>query len=178
MTLSHDMPFAPDPDLEEVAAELERGRPVPTPEEAGRIHARVGVPGRRRRSPARARIAIASVLASGMILSGGGAALALSGESGSGNVAAAGYTSSTQVQPQVLGETQGSNSTPQVLGETQGTTPSSGTSAGQVQGTRQVSSSGTKSLPFTGLAAIPIILAGIAMLGTGAWLRRRLLTNN
>jgi hypothetical protein len=125
----------------------------------------------------RARLAIASLLASGVIMSGGGAALALSGDSSQGNVAAVEDTLGT-VSPQVLGETQGAtpNVSPQVLGETQGATPTTGTQATQVQATQQAASSGTKSLPFTGFAAVPIILAGIAMLGGGAWLRRRLQT--
>jgi hypothetical protein len=163
------MPLSPD--LEDVAAELELSRAVPTPEEAGRIHARVGMPRRRSRSAMRARVAIASLLAGGMIMSGGGTALALSGESSHGNAAAAGYLAPNTAQPEVLGETQGT--TPSA------TTPAitdTGTSnaAPQVQGARQVASSGTKSLPFTGFAAIPVILAGIAMLAGGALLRRRL----
>jgi hypothetical protein len=167
MTLSHDIPLPPD--LEEIAAELESRRAVPSPEEAGRIHARVGVP---RRSPARARVAIASLLATGMLMSGGGAALALSGESSHGNASAAGYSLATSAQPQVLGETQGT--TPTVASTP--TTSDPGTQAPQVQGARQVASSNVKSLPFTGFAAIPIILLGIAMLGGGAWLRRRMVT--
>ena len=156
--------------------ELEHGRAVPTPDEAGRIRARVGILRGRGRSRMGARLAIASLLAGGVIMSGGGAALALSGESSHGNVAAAGYSGAT-VSPQVLGETQGStpNVSPQVLGETQGTSPSAATGT-QVQAAQQVASSGTKSLPFTGFAAIPIVLAGIAMLGGGAWLRRRMRT--
>jgi hypothetical protein len=171
MTLSHDIPLPPD--LEDVAAELEAGRAVPSPDEAGRIHARVGIPRRRSRSAMRARLAIASLLAGGMIMSGGGAALALSGESSHGNASSAGYASPTTRQPQVLGETQGTTPT----SATPTTSNASPEVQGAVQGTRQVSSSGVKSLPFTGFAAIPIILAGVAMLGGGAWLRRRLLTS-
>ena len=172
MTLSHDIPLPPD--LEDVAAELEAGRAVPSPDEAGRIHARVAPRQRRTRSAMRPRVAIASLLAGGMIMSGGGAALALSGESSHGSASSAGYRAPTTAQPQVLGETQGTTPT--------SATPTTSNSAspqvqGEVQGTRQVSSSGVKSLPFTGFAAIPIILAGIAMLGGGAWLRRRLLTS-
>ena len=161
------------PDLEDVAAELEAGRAVPSLDEAGRIRARVGIPRRRSRTAMRARLAIASLLAGGMLMSGGGAALALSGESSHGSASSAGYNAPTSSQPQVLGETQGTTPTSAAP-----TTSSSGPEVqGAVQGTRQVSSSGVKSLPFTGFAAIPIILAGIAMLGGGAWLRRRLLTS-
>lgn len=171
MTLSHDIPLPPD--LEDVAAELEAGRAVPSPDEAGRIHARVGIPRRVSRSATRARVTIVSLLAGGMIMSGGGAALALSGESSHGNASSAGYVAPTTAQPQVLGETQGT--TPTSASPT--TSSNSPEVQGAVQGTRQVSSSGVKSLPFTGFAAIPIILAGVAMLGGGAWLRRRLLTS-
>src|SRR2546423_13911668 len=83
MPLSHDMPLPPD--LEDVAAELEAGRAVPSPDEAGRIHTRVGIPRRRSRSAMRARLAIASLLAGGMIMSGGGAAPPPSGEASHGN---------------------------------------------------------------------------------------------
>jgi hypothetical protein len=171
MTLSHDTPLTPD--LQEVAAELDAGRAVPSPEEAGRIHARVGMP---RRSATRGRVAIASLLATGMLMSGGGAALALSGESSHGNASAAGYSLSTSAQPQVLGETQGT--TPTVASTPTTSEPGTTTNAPpQVEAARQVASSNVKSLPFTGFAAIPIILAGIAMLVGGAWLRRRTLTN-
>ena len=153
-----------------MAAELELGRPVPTPDEAGRIHARVGIPRQRSRAAMRARITLTSLLVGGMLMSGGGAALALSGESSHGNASAAGYSLATTAQPQVLGETQGTS--PAAGGPAAG----SPQVQGAVQGARQVSSSGVKSLPFTGFAAIPIILAGIAMLGGGAWLRRRLRT--
>ena len=171
MTLSHDIPLPPD--LEDVAAELEAGRAVPSPDEAGRIHARVGIPRRASRSAMRARVALASLLAGGMIMSGGGAALALSGESSHGNASSAGYLAPTTAQPQVLGETQGTTPT----SATPTTSSASPQVEGAVQGTRQVASSNVKSLPFTGFAAIPIILAGVAMLGGGAWLRRRLLTS-
>jgi hypothetical protein len=116
----------------------------------------------------RARATIATVLASGLLMSGGGAALALSGDSSSGNVGAAGYA-----QPQVLGETQATEPTVTEV------TPSvdDPEAKPEVQGTRQVASSDVKSLPFTGLAAVPIILAGLVMLGAGALLRRRLLTD-
>jgi hypothetical protein len=173
MTLSHDIPLSPD--LEDVAAELQDGRPVPTPDEAARIHSRVRVPSHRSRSAMRARVAIASLLAGGMIMSGGGAALALSGESSHGNAEIAGeVTAPASPQPQVLGETQGTTPTVASTPTAKTTTPT--TEAPQVQAAKQISSSSVKSLPFTGLAAIPIILAGIVMLGGGAWLRRRMRT--
>jgi hypothetical protein len=124
----------------------------------------------------RARIALVSVLVGGVMMSGTGAALALSGESSHGNASAAGYSApiTQSTQPQVLGETQGT--TPTTTTEpTTSSTPTS-TQPVQVQGVRQVASSNVKSLPFTGLAAIPIILLGVAMMAGGALLRRRLAT--
>src|SRR2546423_2610312 len=109
MPLAHDMPLPRG--LEDAAAELEAGRAVPSRDEAVRIHARVAVPRRRSRSAMRARLAIASLLAGGMLMSGGGAALALSGESSHGNASSAGYVAPTTAQPQVLGETQGTTPT-------------------------------------------------------------------
>jgi hypothetical protein len=102
-------------------------------------------------------------------MSGGGAALALSGESSHGSASSAGYSAPNTAQPEVLGATQG------VTPGSSSSDPGTGTSASapQVQGARQTASSGVNSLPFTGFAAIPIILAGIAMLCGGAWLRRR-----
>ncbi|MFL5885348.1 MAG: hypothetical protein ACJ77M_09785 [Thermoleophilaceae bacterium] len=173
MTLSHHMPLPPE--LEDVVAELDAARAVPSPDEAGRIHQRVAIRSRPA-SPMRARIALVSVLVGGVMMSGTGAALALSGESSHGNASAAGYSApiTQSTQPQVLGETQGT--TPTTTTEpTTSSTPTS-TQPVQVQGVRQVASSNVKSLPFTGLAAIPIILLGVAMMAGGALLRRRLAT--
>jgi hypothetical protein len=56
-----------------------------------------------------------------------------------------------------------------------GTEPAVGDGNGPrtVQAARQEASSGEDTLPFTGFAAMPILLIGVAMLGSGLFLRRR-----
>jgi len=49
-----------------------------------------------------------------------------------------------------------------------------GTQESDVQATRQVSVQEEGNLPFTGLAAIPLILMGVGLLASGMVLRRRL----
>ena len=46
-------------------------------------------------------------------------------------------------------------------------------SANPLQAVRQLQAGDAQRLPFTGLAAIPILLAGVALLGTGVALRRQ-----
>jgi hypothetical protein len=67
------------------------------------------------------------------------------------------------VQDEVLSGGQ----TPNGSAPTKASSPGSGTAPVQVSG------GGSKSLPFTGLLVIPVLLAGLALLGTGLVLRRR-----
>ena len=99
----------------------------------------------------RFRLVVSALLACGVLMSGGGAALALSGSSGQGQAAEAVYPPPTNTTPPIGTET-----------------------TAQAQVPRQVAAaSGEREIPFTGLAAIPVIGIGVALLVAGALLRRR-----
>jgi hypothetical protein len=101
------------------------------------------------------RIAVALVLAMGLLTSGTGATLAVISESGS----------AAQVQYPDLKPKESIN--PGVLGSN----PGNGGSA--VQEEQQVASSGGSELPFTGFLAIPLLVVGVVFLVTGGVLRSR-----
>jgi hypothetical protein len=125
----------------------------------------------------RSRLAIIAMLVFGGLLSTGGGALAVSGFSSQQDNAAA-----TQYGPSgeedngdqgVLGEDESGGGGPAGTqdngggGEGNGTQPARQVEAG-VQAT-----GGEEQLPFTGFAAIPILLGGVALLAAGLALRRR-----
>ena len=112
----------------------------------------------------RSRLAILSMLVLGMVLSTGGAGLAVSGfASQHQNAAASQYGTPTPSGGNVLGEEGSGGPT-----ENNGGSPTT-------QPERQVESGAQRNgqLPFTGFAAIPVLLGGVALLGTGLVLRRR-----
>ncbi len=107
----------------------------------------------------KSRLAVTMMLALGLLMSGTGATLAVSGISSSGSAASVQYPDQ-QPAADVLDE--GDTGTP------------AASPAVEVQPTRQVSNSGGgDTLPFTGFLAIPVLLGGVALLTTGAVLRRR-----
>jgi hypothetical protein len=138
----------------------------------------------------RARLTILSFLVIGIVMMGTGGALAVSGFSG-GSASSSEYGPSGVEGVQAQG-TLGSNKCTEQNSPTGSTanncTPSNvqptcteqnsptGSTANNCQPTprpaQQVSSSGS-SLPFTGYAAIPVLVIGVALLGTGAVMRRR-----
>jgi hypothetical protein len=101
------------------------------------------------------RIAVALVLAMGLLTSGTGATLAVISESGS----------AAQVQYPDLKPKQSVN--PGVLGSD----PGGGGSA--VQEEQQVASGGGSELPFTGFLAIPLLVVGVVFLVAGGMIRSR-----
>jgi hypothetical protein len=130
----------------------------------------------------KSRLVILSMLVLGMLLSTAGAGLAVSGFSASGNAAEAQYPDTVTPPPpetvkppaavkppdsvDVLGdEDQSQDVLPE---EDQGGSPPSA----RVEPARQLES-GAATLPFTGFAAIPILIGGIALLTVGLVLRRR-----
>ena len=124
----------------------------------------------------RSRLAIIAMLVFGMVLSTGGGALAVSGfTSQSDNAAEQQYGPGTNDNGDngVLGEEESGgpaggqeNGGAPAPTEDQGTQPARQVEAG-AQGT------GEAQLPFTGFAAIPILLGGVALLTAGLVLRRR-----
>jgi hypothetical protein len=119
----------------------------------------------------RSRLAVLGMLVLGMVLSTGGAGLAVSGFANpKGNAAQTQY-----------GGGGGGGSQPQeeVLGEDDTGGPGSREDSGgpsDVQPERQAElgvQDTSDQLPFTGFAAIPVLLGGVALLGGGLVLRRR-----
>ena len=123
----------------------------------------------------RSRLAIIAMLVFGGLLSTGGGALAVSGfSSQQDNAAETQYGPSTDDKGDqgVLGEDESGGP----AAETEDNPGGGGDNA--VQPARQVeagvqATGGEEQLPFTGFAAIPILLGGVALLATGLALRRR-----
>lgn len=178
------------PDLQPVIDQLRANRPEATALELDaikqRVRARSSQPARRRTTTRRAqlmksRIVILSMLVLGMLLSTAGAGLAVSGLSGQRNASVAQYGTPTPTPSStptgggnVLGdEDSGNNVLPS--DENGGGTSPSGGSGNAVQPARQVEAGANNNtkLPFTGFAAVPILLGGIALLSAGLVLRRR-----
>ncbi len=143
----------------------------------------------------RSRLAILGMLALGMVLSTGGAGLAVSGfASQNGNAAQNQYGTPTSTPTSTPTTTTPPTTTPDsgggdndVLGEEDSGGPAGdndneapsggGNEDTPAQPARQVESgaqgNGDEQLPFTGFAAIPILIGGVALLTTGLVLRRR-----
>ena len=151
-------------ELADVAQRLRDERPEASALELDRIKLRAQASARRhvqRREPfMRSRLAITSMLVVGVLMSGAGAGLAVSGISGSGSSGNAQYPT-TKVDTQT------------VLPTTETNAPSDTTETTPAQETRQVSSNDSGSLPFTGYAAIPVLLIGLSLLSVGVVMRRR-----
>jgi hypothetical protein len=150
-------------------------RPQISELELDRIKQRVR---RRARTPRkgqfmRSRLAILLTLVLGLMLSTTGAGLALQGQGPSNDAASTQYNSGG-----VGGEEDENPDKPDrgVLGEEDDNPAPENGGGGTApeQETRQVEAgSDGGELPFTGFAAIPILLVGIALLGTGLVLRRQ-----
>jgi hypothetical protein len=155
-----------DADLLELGVRLRRAVPKATALELDRIKLRArdahASRGRltRRSGFMRSRIAVTMMLVFGFLLSGAGASLAVSGISGAGSAGLHQYPAENP------GGQQG------VLGQNAGN--KGGEAAEEAaQPAQQVAVTGGGSqLPFTGLAAVPILLVGAGMVGAGFVLRR------
>jgi hypothetical protein len=159
-------------ELADVVRRLHDERPEASALELDRIKLRAQASSRRhaqRREPfMRSRLAITSILVVGVLMSGAGAGLAVSGISGSGSAGTAQYPTTTTTAPTTDVQT--------VLPTTESNTPSDTTTTeatNPAQETRQVSSNDSNSLPFTGYAAIPVLLIGLSLLSIGIVMRRR-----
>jgi hypothetical protein len=150
-----------DQGLDRIAERLRDERPSLTPLELDRMKTSVmrRVSGRPpRRSVLRARIAILAALVLGMSFSTAGAGLAITGFAEGGGQAATVQYDNDDKGGKVLG------------GQTGGDDSGGG---GDVQGAQQVvvNSSGS-GLPFTGFAAMPLLLLGVGLLTAGVVGRR------
>jgi hypothetical protein len=156
-------------EFDDVIRLLREGRPRATELELDRIKQRVrhqaGEPSRRNQSM-KSRLAILAMVAFGMLFSTAGAGLAVSGiASNSDNASVAQYGTPTPTPTEEGGV---------LPAEETNNAPSGGVSpAEETQPTRQVAATTTSQLPFTGFAAIPVMLGGIALLTGGLVLRRR-----
>jgi hypothetical protein len=185
-------------DSRDLQERLRWERPTPSRAELDRMQLRVqrAAAGRGRPSGGtflRSRLALTSILVLGLMMTGTGATLGVTGLSGSGNSSESEYLAPGQTPGgQVLGQNEsggqgnGNDSTGQggqggVGGETtSGNGGSNGSGSGSGSGagsgsraSEQVSQTGNDSLPFTGFAAIPLLVGGVALLGTGTVLRRK-----
>lgn len=126
----------------------------------------------------RSRIAITALLATGALMSSGGAAIGVTALSTTGDASQAQYGPvETSPQPRDVAVPQSGT----LAGTDEGTRPSSGggvkdatdesTPTAQAQPARQLESNSDDELPFSGYAAIPLLLVGMALLVCGLVLR-------
>jgi hypothetical protein len=113
----------------------------------------------RKGQPMRSRLAILAMLVVGMLMSGTGAGLAVQGFDQSGDDA-----SQAQYPPKGEGDVLGEEDSGGPLAE-------NNSDDDDAQVAQQVESG--DSLPFTGFAAIPVLVAGVALIGGGLMLRRQ-----
>ena len=132
-----------------------------------RVHGRVtSTPRPRRKAPImKSRLALVAMLTVGMLMSLSGVGLAVSALSDDDSAAVSQY--GTTGDSNVLGaEEGGGDGDSNVAGVQEDDPPVAGTAA-------QGGASDDDNLPFTGFAAIPLLLGGVALLTTGVVLRRR-----
>jgi hypothetical protein len=148
------------PELMDMGERLRSERPQATPFELDRIHARARAQVTRRPRPAsglkgvlvKSRLAITMMLVCGLLVSGTGGALALSGGSSSGSASQAEYCPTGSTDPS-CSDIHDKIQTHDKFDPKQQTTDNG-------------------NLPFTGYAAVPVVLVGLGLLGFGVFLRR------
>jgi hypothetical protein len=166
-------------DLQDIADRLVAERPEATPLELDRMRSRVRTG--RQPSPGlfgvkgillRSRMALTMMLVLGVMVSGAGGALALSGSSSSGNAARSQYCPPASANGQGGQNSNSQSDTGRRCGQRTGVgTLGDGGGPGDAQATRQ--SAGNKKLPFTGYGAIPVIIVGLGLVIVGVTLRRQ-----
>jgi hypothetical protein len=107
------------------------------------------------------------ILALGILMSLSGATLAVTGLGDSGDNAADGQYFNDPGDESSSDDSSSSSSS-ESLGD-----PSDPSDPGDVEAASQESSGGGDELAFTGFAAIPVLIGGVALLGSGLVLRRR-----
>ena len=174
-------------EFDDVIRLLEDGRPQATDLELDKIKQRIrrgqaAAPSGRKQSM-KSRLTILAMVAFGMLFSTAGAGLAVSGISSNDNASVAQYGTPTptptptppsttvpaEEEGGVLPAEEESSNAPEG-----GVSPAEEQQPGEsTQPTRQVEATTESQLPFTGFAAIPVMLGGIALLTGGLVLRRR-----
>lgn len=167
-------------DLEPVEARLRDERPQLSAGELDQVKLRAMSAGRSiQKGPLmKSRLAITSMLVLGIMLSTTGAGLAITGATvsqNSGQEATGGQEGQTLGQQDGGGGDQGTLPEDSQSGENQtlGETAAGGQDAGTNPASQTAAADGGESLPFTGLLAIPLMIGGVALLGSGLALRRR-----
>jgi hypothetical protein len=171
-------------DADELGDRLRAERPHLDAEGEARV--RETVAGRFSDRPRASRhplLGVAALLAAGLVLTGGGAAAAISGFAADTTAVNAQYSTPVQPNPVVTGSSAPNPDVGAAGGvETTSTSPTLGTQGeqddsapGATEAPKQVvaAADAGDTLPFTGFAAIPIVIAGAALIFAGAMLRRR-----
>jgi hypothetical protein len=157
-----------DDELQPIADRLRAERPELTALEldeiSQRVRARVAARRRPRSAFMKSRLTILAMLVAGILLSTTGAGLAISGSSSRGDAGVAQYGPTSTPAGNVLGEEESGGG---------GTTTTPSPPSKETQPARQVEAGSGNTLPFTGYAALPILLGGVALLGGGLVLRYR-----
>lgn len=167
-----------DADLLRVAERLHEERPEPSGLVLDRVKLRAQARVKAKRPGSatydkgallKSRLAITLILALGIVMSAGGATLAVSGLDGSGEASEVQYSSDPGEDRRSGSSTSSDDS--EVSGSS-----SESVEASDVEPAAQESAGGESDddeLPFTGFAAIPVLIGGLALLSSGFVLRRR-----
>jgi hypothetical protein len=147
-------------EFDDIVQLLREERPRASELELDRIKRRVMARTPRKGQPMRSRLAILAMLVFGMLLSGTGAGLAVQGFGNGDDASQAQYP--PKDEGDVLGEEDAGGNLPE--SDDQGVQD-------DAQVAQQVEAG--DSLPFTGFAAIPVLVGGVALLGGGLLLRRK-----
>ena len=171
-------------EFDDVIQLLEEGRPQATELELDKIKQRIrrgqaAAPSGRKQSM-KSRLTIVAMVAFGMLFSTAGAGLAVQGISSNSNASVAQYGTPTPT-PTPEGAAAPAEEEGGVLPAEETHNAPKGdvapaeeeTQQESTQPTRQVEATTESQLPFTGFAAIPVMLGGIALLTGGLVLRRR-----